>query len=77
MWLFTNEIVSVKETLSTNIFFSEILRSGTFIVDSWYKQHGSVIVEITKIKSRPLSKHLTQQHGDCTKRLVMLNLYKT
>ena len=63
---------SVKETLSTNIFLRENLRSGRFILDLYYKQHWGVILEITDIKYKTFSKHLfqrTQQHGDCTKPL--------
>ena len=55
------------KTLSTN------LRSRNLVVDIWqYKQHCSVIVEITDVKYGLFSKHLfqrTQHHGGFTKPL--------
>ena len=50
-----------KRNAISKCFFLENLRSGR-----------SIILEITDIKWRPLSKHLfqrTQQHGDCTRPL--------
>ena len=45
----------------------------------WYQEHFEVIVEITDIKCELVSKHLpqkAQQHGNWTKPVVTLYLYK-